>query len=383
MEKLWNVGFVYLLCLNALSSAAFHMAAPVVSLYVVSLGGSLTLGGTVVGVFALTALVVRPFSGALSDRMNKKHLIVVSTALGAVFAICYSLGSSIPVLIVARILHGAAFAISSTTIIAFASTFIPMSRMGEGVGFLGIGLIIAITIGPMIGLMVAESFDFLAVFTLSSIVTALSAIFMALIRYKNVKTDNRKREFKFQLSDFIELKLVPFAVISMLFASANGFIQSFIALLGDERKIAEVGIYFLVSSATLVVIRPLSGRLNDRKGLPPVLIPALVLSAIAMTMLANAGSLWIIVLAAIIHATGHGSGQPALQAEGIRRLPDKRGVATSTFFVGLDAGQGLGPIVGGAVLSAYGFSTVFYGIAAVLILGMLGFVVLFRQPKGA
>jgi predicted MFS family arabinose efflux permease len=60
-------------------------------------------------------------------------------------------------------------------------------------------------------------------------------------------------------------------------------------------------------------------------------------------------------------------------------MPDRRGVATSTFFVGLDAGQGLGPVLGGVVLNAFDFSTVFMGTSAMLLLGMLGFIAYKRK----
>jgi len=378
-NKLWNAGFLYMLILISISSVSFHIVASIISLHVESLGGDRALGGIVVGVFPITALFIRPFCGAFADRYNMKRIIIISTALGAVFMLAHAFTDSIPLLVTLRILHGAMFAISSTASIALASTFVPNKRMGEGVGFLGVGLIICITIGPAIGLMVSERFDINSAFVLSAALSVLATVMMLLVRYKRAEHTGYVGKFEFKLSSIYDVRLLPLTVFSMLFAFCNGFIQSFIAMLGDERGIASVGIYFTVSAVTLIVARPLSGRLNDKKGAAFILIPAYILSASAMAMLAGAGSTWIIALAALLHAAGHGSGQPALQAECIRRLPDRRGVATGTYFVGLDAGQGLGPVVGGAVLSISSFSTVFVGTSVLLLLGMLGFILYKRR----
>jgi len=148
--------------------------------------------------------------------------------------------------------------------------------------------------------------------------------------------------------------------------------------MGDERGIANIGLFFTVSALTLLVVRPLSGKLNDRMGLAVIMLPAYVLVAAAMFTLAGAHSLLVVMNAAFLQALGHGVGQPALQAECIRRLPDKRGVATSTLFIGIDIGQGIGPIIGGTVLSATDFSTTFTGAGALMIIGMAAFLLYSR-----
>ena len=377
--KLWSAGFIYMLFLAAISSISFHIVASILSLHVESLGGDRALGGVVVSTFPITALILRPFCGAIADRFNIKRIITGSITLAAIFLLAHAFTGNIALLIVFRALHGAMFSISSTAIIALATTFIPKDRMGEGIGFLGIGFILAITIGPYIGLVIAEHFDINSVFILSAILTGLSAVMMLFVRYRRAVQTGTAEKFQFRLEDFFDLRLIPLAVFSMLFAFCNGFIQSFIAMMGEERSITNVGVFFTVSAVALVVIRPLSGRLNDKKGIATILIPAYILSAAAMMVLAGAKATWMIALASLLHSFGHGAGQPAIQAECIRSLPDRRGVATSTFFVGLDAGQGLGPLLGGLALNVFSFGTVFTGISVLLLLGVFGFIVYKRK----
>ena len=72
-----------------------------------------------------------------------------------------------PVLIVVfRIINGIGFAFSGTCQIALASKYIPKNKMGEGIGYLGLGMVIGSAVAPWIGVTISENFgmSFFAVF---------------------------------------------------------------------------------------------------------------------------------------------------------------------------------------------------------------------------
>jgi len=379
-EKLWNFNYIYLLILSALTSTAFYMVAPVVSKYALTLGADFTLAGTVTGIFSITALVVRPFSGVIADKLNKKWVMIFSTVTIAFSVLCYSVAGNVAMLLAFRIAHGIAFSLSGTTNIAFASTFIPENRLGEGIGYLGLGNILSTAIGPALGLWVIENFGYDWCFYTAFFISLTAAALMLLIRYKpdagkgnndGSAETGKKAGFRIRFSDIIEVKLLPLAFFGGLFSLTNGLVSSFIAIMGDQRGIGNVSIFFTINAIMLLIIRPFSGKLNDKKGVSFVLIPAYIFAAAAMALLAGAKSTWVVALAGALKAVGQGSGQPAIQAECIRKLPDRRGVATSTFYVGADVGQGLGPVIGGAVSSAFGFGAMFGGTCVLMLLAML------------
>ena len=382
-EKLFNASFIYVVFLNTVTHTAFQMVNPILSKYVVSLGGSLTIGGLVVGILAITAVFARPVSGAISDRFNCKYVMVLSTVAMAGLSLCYLFSQSVGVLVLIRVLHGIAFAGCSTSNTALATMFIPPRRMGEGIGYLGFSIVLASAIGPGIGLKVVETFGYRANFIISLAVTVLNAALMCLIRYKHKKREHTGIKKEFRLSDFIELKLIPIAVFAAVFTFGFSAINSFIAVMGDERGIANIGIYFILNSVVLLAVRPISGKINDKRGLAIIVIPSFIFSALAMCVLAAAYSIFMVALAAILMSIGYGSALPGLQAEGIRLLPEKRGVASSTHLIGLDVGHGLGSIVGGAALASFGFGTMYLGVGALLILGMIWFILRFRRAKTA
>lgn len=373
-KKLWSFNYVYLLCLSALTAIAFQMISPVLPKFAVGLGASLTTAGTIAGLFSITALIIRPVSGLIADRFNQKWLMVGATAAIALSVLCYTLAENISILFLFRIIHGIAFAISGTTNIAFASSFIPKERMGEGISYLGLGQILATAIGPNISVWTVENLGYHWTFVLSFIVAGLAAILMVFIKCESPKSLSGNTRLRVKLSDLIAVKLIPYAVFGGLFSLANGLVSSFIVLLGDERGITNVGIFFTCNAIMLLVIRPFGGKLNDRKGIAFILIPSYIFAAAAMAMLAGANAVWMIAAAGILKAVGQGMGQPSVQAECIRMLPEKRGVATSTYYIGADVGQGVGPIIGGAISSAFGYGTMYMSVSLLMLLGMACFL---------
>lgn len=375
LQKLWNINFIILLILSVLTAAAFNMVTPVLTKYATSNGISLPIAGILSGMFSITALFARPFSGAMTDRLNKKKVMVLATSLISLSVMAYSFTTNIAILFLVRIVHGAAFSFSGTCNIVLASTYIPKNRLAEGVGYLGLGHIISMVIGPNLGLWIMENIGIRQVFWMASILAGTAALLMfLLIRYKDTNCRKNTEKLKLKLSDLISVKLIPYAIFVGVFSLCNGLVSTFIALLGDERGIANVGIFFTCNAIMLLAVRLVAGRLTDKYGLAKVLVPSYVFVSVAMFIIAGARSAWFIAGAGVFKAIGEGVGQPAIQAECIRRQPEKRGVAVSTQFIGSDVGQGLGGSMGGIMANQFGYQVMYAGAGVLLLLTMVSYV---------
>ena len=121
-------------------------------------------------------------------------------------------------------------------------------------------------------------------------------------------------------------------------------------------------------------MRLLIGRLADKSGLTWIVNLSLLASIGAMVLIGRATILPMILAAAVLKAAGQGGGQISLQAECIKKAgPLRSGVAASTFYIGADIGQGVGPVIGGAISSAWGYEAAFWMTAAILAAGILVF----------
>ncbi len=385
-SELWNLNFIVLLGINVLSHLAFNLVTPLISKYAIYLGASVSMAGAIVGIFAITALVLGPFGGILTDRTNKKYVMIIATFMNGMATLGYSLAPNLEVMIFFRLLHGASFSITSVSTLAWIADFIPAKKMGEGMGYFGIGQIIATAFGPGVGIIASSRFGISTIFMLAAILLILAAICMNVVSNKKQKSiENRAvKENNIRLKDIIAFEVLPLSLIGGLFSMGNGLVSSFLILLGEQRGISGVGIYFIVNALLLLFIRPISGKLYDKKGLSIILYPALVFSCIESLLLGHAQALWMIILAAVVKALGQGTVQPALQAESFRKVGSQRkGVASSTFYIGANMGQGFGPLLGGTIASTYGYNGMFNVSAMFMLLGILGYAIYNKRTRSA
>lgn len=372
-EKLWNYSFILMLITNALTFSGFTMMTPILPKYAMSLSATMSIAGLVSGIYAITSIVIRPFAGFSTDKFNKKHILIISTTVLAVSALGLKISYNMYTLFFFRIVQGIAFSVSVTASNALATTYMPKKRIGEGIGFMGLGYIFATAISPNLGLEILNRFGYKYVFYLSFTIVMIAVFLMSMIPY-NLPTKKNSNVSKIQIkpSDFFAKELIVFAILACSFTFMNGAIGSFLPLLGDERHIANIGYYFTVNAFVILIIRTLSSKLLDNKGLSFIAFPAFIIAIIAALLLATSTSLWMVLLSAILYGIGQSSFSPALQATCVKKLgPSRVGVATSTYFIGYDAGQGLGPIIGGTIAGKFGLASVFYSCGAMLFAGIV------------
>lgn len=374
-EPLWNRPFILVLAISVFTCTASQMVTPLISKFALSLGAPLTLAATISSFMSLAALFCRPVSGILSDRMNRKRIMIVSTAIVALSMACYAFSENIAMLFGARVVHGIAFSFMGVSNMALGSDFVPESRIGEGLGYLGLGNILAYAIGPSLGLEVSASYGYPAVFTLAALLAFISVAAMFLIPDvpRPAPAEGAAAGKRFSLNDFFAKDITLYVVVLILFTCGNGLMNTYLAILGEERGIPNVGLYFTAYSLAVLLVRPVAGKINDRFGLSAIMIPAFVLGCGGMLLVAGAKSVYPIVLAGVLKALSQGAAQPAIQAYSIRYLgKENAGVATSTCYIGQDLGNSIAPIAGSFVVSSFSFGALYAGYAVLLLAGGTG-----------
>ena len=357
--KLWNKKYISLIITQIITSFSFYMVVTILVSYLTENRGlTAAVAGVIAGLFSITSLVCRPICGLLTDRYNKILLIKISAVMMFVGLMGYGIFRTTILIIIARILHGIGFAISSTAMVSAATECIPEDKMGEGIGYYGLAMVIASAAGPGLGVELAEWCGEMATFIAAAGLCALELAILFRVE------DGGKKEAmpseKMQIEDIIAVKAIGYSLLGSIFSLGNGVIASYLMSYSKEIGLHNVSLYFTLNAVALFIIRPFAGKLLDRKGLFIVAFPSFVIAAISMFMLGNAYRMqWvaygIIMFSAILRAIGQGAGQPSLQTASIQAVGrEKSGTATSTFYLRGDIGQGLGPMIAGAV------SVVFY-----------------------
>jgi MFS family permease len=146
-------------------------------------------------------------------------------------------------------------------------------------------------------------------------------------------------------------------LLIMSFALYNVYMVEF----AGERDIPGISAFFPVMAGTLMISRPLSGRLTDKYGVERTMYPGMAVFALSFVIVASSHSLPTVLIGAVVAALGYGSTQPAIQAMCLQSVPRlKSGVASNTAYIGMDLGLFLGPIYGGFMHERFSFSVMYY-----------------------
>lgn len=373
--QLWNKSFILCLANNLFLFVFYFAQTTILPIYILQdLNGSLTQAGLAMTLFMASSIAVRPFSGLIIEKFGRKKTFFVSEFLFCLFSIAYIFADNLQVLLWLRFLHGIWFSILTTVTVPIANEFIPDSRRGEGMGYFVMSVNLGIVLGPLIGLSLIQPLSYAVVATILAAIVCLGFVFCFLIPVQTETSTMQKMQKK-QLSihDFVEKKALPVSIMAMMVSFAYASIMSFISTYSVSKNLlAYASLFFIVFAISMMSLRPLTGKIYDRKGPSYVIYPALVLFAVGLILLSQINSLIGFMLAAIFIGMGFGSVQPCLQTLAIQRAaPQRIGHATSTFFTFYDLGIAFGSILLGILITAQGYSMSYILCAVLVLLSLL------------
>ena len=359
-KKLWTKDFVTISVINAIVFLTHFLLIVTIASYAVDkFHASMDMAGLVAGIFILGALIGRLGTGRVIEGIGSNRVLIVSTMLFIVTSALYFAAVSLSLLIIIRVLHGIVFGVASTATGTIVAQIIPTSRRGEGIGFYSIGAILAVAVGPFIGIFLIQHADFRMIFVMASLLAAISfALSFAVNKPVYEKpVQEATVASRFRLSDFLEYKAIPISLIILVIGFSYSGLLIFIPLYAKEIHLERAAsFYFLVYSIAVLVTRPLTGRLMDIKGANFVVYPCLLLYAAGMLIFSQASVGITLLLAAVLLAMGYGNLISSAQAISIRGVPPHRmGLAITTFFIFVDLGFGIGPYLLGALVGVTGY----------------------------
>ncbi|MGE5703400.1 MAG: MFS transporter, partial [Clostridia bacterium] len=366
-EPLWTKRFFIVTICNLLLCLTFQMLVPVLPVLVEQMGASGVQIGLVMTVYTLAAVIIRPFAGHVLDRWNRRVALSAALVLYIACTTGYYMLSTVLLVLLLRFLHGISWGITTTTYSVFASEVVPSKRLGEGMGYFGLSFNLALALGPLIGLALLNDFGFGPLF---SILTGLSVLLLVLSQFLPYRKQTHTAKQPVVTGSFVDRlveKRALFPSILVFFVGINyGGILTFLPLFGKEAGLAQIGLFYLINAVFIVLVRPISGRLFDRKGNMWVLVPAAFFWGSGLFVLSYAHSLATMITASLLFGIGYGAVYPALQALAVHRAgPARRGMATGTFFSFYDLGIGLGSL-GLGVIAKYSSYAVMYRYSALI-----------------
>jgi len=370
--KLWTKDFIIVSGVNFLLTLIFYLLIVIIGVYAVEeFQATTSQAGLVTGIFIVGALIGRLLIGRSIDSIGRKKTLFIGLMLFTVTTLFYFIQLGIGFLLMTRFLHGITLGIASTATGTIVAQIIPTKRKGEGIGYYSMSATLATAIGPFIGLYMSQHTSTHIIFSLCLALGIISFITAFFVYVPQVKRTTEATEMKgFKLSQFVEPKAIPIAVITLVVAFCYSSVLSFINFYAIEIDlVSAASFFFLVYSIAVLLSRPFTGHLMDVKGANCVMYPAFILFAAGMILLASAHNSMTLLLGGALIGLGFGNMQSCTQAIAVKLTPSHRmGLATSTFFIFLDAGLGFGPYLLGFFVPMMSYATLYMILGVIVLL---------------
>lgn len=388
-KTIWNAMFLSIFFANMAMNMGQQMSNSLLSLYANSLGSPADQIGQLMSMFAVTALIFRFISGPAMNAFNRKYLLAGSMGFMFVAYLIFSYAQPIaaavglePILILktGRLCQGVGQAFGNSCCLTIVSDTLPKDKFTTGMSYYACAQVIAQSIGPTVGVSLRDQFGYNMTYIINAVVMAI-----AIIAALNVKLAPREyKPFKLNLNNMIAKEaLVPAGImlfVHMGFTSINAFLLVY----SEERGIVGSSFFFTIYALTLLVTRPIVGRLTDKFGFVKVAAPAVMLTVCSLAMIGFAPNTAVLLLAAFVNAFGYGAVQPMLQSLCMKSVTsDRRGSASSTNYIGQDIAMLVGPTLCGAVADVMGYTPAMWLVMTIPVLIGFAGIILLRKKIGS
>lgn len=339
---------------------------PLINGYAKELGASSAFAGIIVGIMSLAAMFLRPVAGNLTDKFSKYRLSFIGGVLIFIGVMGYVLTPSSGWLLLFRLINGTGYVLCTVCMTTWLAFLVPRQHVGEAMGFYGLMNALAMALAPAVSINIYQKIGYRT----SLVASAVSALLMIVaiqfvgdhaLPKKRVRT--QKKSFK-----IIQFNVLPVAILTTLFAIPYFVTQADIVTYVEQKHLTvAVGSYFLIYAVVLLIIRVGLKRYFDTVRFGVWFWLSLVSTAAYIILLTVMNNDWQMALAAALMASGYGIIYSVLQSTALLLAPiEEQGLASATFYLGLDIAMAFGPMISGVIDSALPIEW-FYPVELVLV----------------
>jgi MFS family permease len=336
--------------------------------------------GFLVGLEPMAAFILRLVVLPWLHVRNALSVMMASLFLLVAVSCSYMWVVSVPVLIIVRVLHGAAFVLLTSGAIALIVNFIPGEKSGQGFSIMSIAMMIPYAVIPPL----TEAFlpyvrneaDIYAGVSLFAVVAILLLTALRGRIHAALQDGDGVLLHRPTLGEIREnLRLSAMGLLlgaGLLIYLAHATLFYFLKDLALRTGGGDVGLFFTLSMLTMIAVRALGGALFDRTDKRVVLQIGLVLLIPCFIALPQADVRAVFYLLAGLYGLCMGVALPLLNALIFSSSPPLlRGLNTNLALFSMDMAYFLMPYFGGALIAfGVGFEILFYHAALWTVLAL-------------
>ncbi|MDN4163437.1 MFS transporter [Nocardioides abyssi] len=373
---LFTAAFVRLSLADLVYFSATGVAIYALPAYVTGpVGSDEAAAGLAFGAFAVTALVLRPFAGRLSDTRGRRPLLVGGALLASVAMFLTAFAETVPLIVALRLLFGAAEAAFFVASFAALADLAPATRMGEALSYNSLGLYLGLTLGPPLGELLVSTIGFTGAWYGAAALLVIAAAVVSSIG--ETRAPSEAPEAKAPL---IHRPALPAALGLLTSILPVGGFLAFAALYARDVGVASSSLPLAVYGLVVVVCRVAFAKVPDRLPALPLGAVSLLVIGVGLGLPAVSATPTGLLIGAALMGLGVSFSTPAFfTAIFATASASQRGAASGTASAMLDVGLGGGPIILGLVAESLGINGAFGVGAAIALTGCLWTLALARR----
>ena len=413
-EQLWSTTFVLVVASTLCCFMVGQGLNSSTSVYVALYGGTAAYAGVLAAVFSGAAAVVRLLSGPLIDGRGRRIVMLFGFAALIVGTVGPLFTHDVAPFVVFRILQGAGFSAVTTASATAAADALPASRMGEGIGYYGLGQALSMSVGPALALALVSADPPENLFVGATAIAVVGLAMIFLCRYEKhpemlpeeavyrrrleegeseaartetaevaeaggraeaaeaaeattsaaqSRTEEQPRREGIA-SRIFEKHALPGTLPMIVLSPAFGFVIFFVGLYGASLSVGSAGLFYTLSAVSMILVRLKSGAFMDRFAPIKILPLALACGLVAFAMLVACGTVLdgtpvrdaVFNLSGIVYGFCSGIALPLNQSVAVKNTPPERwGAANALFQLANDVGIGGACVIWGIVNDCFGF----------------------------
>ncbi|AJY76145.1 MFS transporter [Paenibacillus beijingensis] len=369
--KLWTRNFVLFTLSNLLVYLNLQMTTVSLPAYVSQRfgAGSVTVS-LIISIFAVSAILTRFFVGKALETTGRKKLLYAALICLLISTAAFYWLPSVLLFILFRFISGIGFGIATTAFGTMVSEIVPARRMGEGMGYFGLSTGLSMALAPVVGIWLLLQYGAPGLFGVATIlVIAAVPLIWSIKSAPPIRSAPPAPLRTSGMPAWMDRSIAFPCVLNLLLSFTYGGLISYMTLFGTEIGVSNVGWFFLCNALLVILVRPFSGQLFDRKGHQAVLPLGGLMVFAGLLLLSSAHSLTVLLLSSVCYGIGFGTLQPSLQAWTINRAhPRLRGAANGAFFNSMDVGIAVGSLSLGVIAANSSYAMMYRASALMMVL---------------
>jgi MFS family permease len=242
--------------------------------------------GLLYGGYSAGVLVATPLFGYLGDRIGCRRPMIHGVVLSALTVVIFALATNFYLLLLGRLLQGAAAAASWTAGLALIAMRFPTRRV-EMIGFALMGSTGGSLLGPIIGGSLYETGGYILPFAVTGALVAIDAGLRIVLLPREHVGASARPDLR---ALFLDRSVVVAAVAVAMAAIGWGIVEPLLPAQLSKSGVSPgiIGLIFTIGSIAYGLSAPLVSRVSDRLPIRSVIAGGTVVMAAALPLLAVA-----------------------------------------------------------------------------------------------